>query len=870
MTQDKSKVSKPIARIRATRLKGPTEHESKPHTPINYMRAAHLAEPTEHARTSLAPLHRHTPTPEEARQQVLPAPADGQQHTVSRPTAMRTWETNGVETPAGSDGTVSEEGEHLAFTQTEQSEADEAKPGEDVEQLPTRHLPAVSKAKALVVTIFGGAPGIDPQAQEEIEEQATLQLSSVEQERTAVLPARTPPTAEDRQQSTLLLPAVSDVADKPTAQVEALPEVGAHLLNRAGIAMRNIIGNGLARLQEPQPEGPVTRGLWTVKPGITPGLFPLLALTNALGLSLVSISYYLSQYGAFDLEIPFLLGLLVIFVPNVLRLLSSSPTRLERLYLICALGITFYLVAFMESPLHIGNFDAFLHWVTADNLLRTGSLFGNNSMLPVSPYYPGLEIITNAISSITGLSTFYASIPPIIASRLLMVIALFLFYEQITRSSRMAGIATLIYTANPHFLFFDSVYSYETLALPLAICVLYILARYEQVGGEQRWIIFTSWLVLLALTFTHHMTDFVFNGLLLLWFAISFFSATARKTRIHLASLAIFGIAMALAYAFLVGGNPVWSYLSSYFNTAFIELEHIITGTGSVRPLFTGTSTGVAPIWDRLLMLGAVAIVSFALPFGLLTLWHIHRRAALPMMLGIFALAYPLTQAFRFTPFGSEIPDRSAAFLFIAVGYIITILITHFWPSRTLSKKTVALVTCALSIILLGGVILEAGPGYADLPGPYLVGADGRSVEPEGVNAAIWAQLYLGPNHRVGTDRTNQMLMSTYGDQHVVTEIGDLIDVSPLFYSATFTGGDQTLVRAGNIQYVVVDMRLSTALPALGFYFVSDESEAKHLTTPISQSALTKFDTLPQINRVFDSGNLVIYDTGALLTGPGS
>lgn len=875
MAQDKSKGPKPIARVRPTRLTKstrPPEHESNQHTSAASMRAARLAESAEHARPLPASIRGNTPAPEEAQLLASLALKECQQHDLSWSTAAQPQETGDAQTSSSNTTEAPEKAKQPAFTPqaatiSEQSSAVEVNAAEEVEQLPTRHMPTVPKA--LTSTVCEAAPTADKQTEEEIEKQSTLQLSLVEQVQTVVLPAsppaRTLPTEADMQQPTLLLPVVSDIADKQTVQVAALSEAGAPFMGRLGIVVRRVVGSGLARLQEPQPEGPVTRGLWSVKPGISPGLFPLLALTNASGLTLVSISYYLGQYGNFDLETPFLLGLLIIFVPNVLRLLSSSPTRLERMCLICTLGITFYLVAFMESPLHIGAFDAFLHWATADNLSRTGSLFGNNSMLPVSPYYPGLEIITNAISATTGLSTFYASIPLIVVSRLLMVMALFLFYEQITSSSRMAGIATLIYMINPHFLFFDSIYSYETLALPLAICILYILARYEQIGGEQRWLIFTSWLVLLALTFTHHMTDFVFDGLLLLWFAISFFAASARKTRIHLASLAVFGIVLALAYAFLVDGNPVWNYLSSYFKIAFTELGRIITGTGSSRPLFTSTGTAPSPIWDRLLMLGSVAIVAFALPFGLLTLWRLHRRSALPMLLGIFALAYPLTQAFRFTTFGPEIADRATAFLFLAIAYVLTILITHFWPTRTLNKRAVALVTCALSVILLGGVILDAGAGYTGLPGPYVVGADGRSVEPEGVNAALWAATYLGPDHRVGTDRTNQMLMSTYGDQHVVTEIGDFLDVSPLFYSTQFTADDQALLRAGKIQYIVVDLRLSTAVPALGFYFVTDEPEANHITTPISQSALTKFNTVPQLNRIFDSGNIVIYDTGGVL-----
>lgn len=716
------------------------------------------------------------------------------------------------------------------------------------------------------------------------EDQPTLALPlaevikqvSVESQETLPLhiPA-TPNLTDVESQLTIQLPAFASSfpAKEEIKEPVAAPLAGSTFASQSsevvGLA-RRLVGIGLARLQEPQPEGQFTRGFQILKPGISLGLFPLLTLTNAFGLILISISYYLGNFGVYSLEFSFLLGLLIIFVPNVLRQLSPATLRLERIYLLCGLGVAFYLIAFMMSPLHVFSFDEFLHWVTADTILNTRHLFNDNSMLPVSPYYPGLEIITNAISSLTGLSTFYASIPLIVSTRIIMILALFLFYEQITKSSRMAGIATVIYMTNPHFIFFDSMYSYETLALPLTMCAFYILARYENIGGENRWMIFTSWIVLIAITFSHHMTDYVFTGLLVLWVAVSFFCATSRKTRIHLISITFFAIALAVAYAFLLNGNPVWGYLSSYFTTAFSELGNILTGTSVSRPLFTSTSAAPSPIWDRLLMMGSVALVAFALPFGLLTLWRLHRRNALAMLLGIFSLAYPLAQAFRFTSFGSEIADRSTAFLFLAVAYIMTILITHFWPTRKLSKRTIALVTCTLSVILLGGVILDAGSGFTNLPGPYVVGADGRSIEPEGINAALWTLAYLGPGNRIGTDRTNQMLMSTYGDQRVVTELDDAIDVSPIFYSTQFDAIDQGLLHAGQVKFLVVDMRLSTATPALGFYFVTDEPEANRITAPISVAALTKFDSVPQINRLFDSGDIVIYDTGAFLSRPDS
>jgi len=521
----------------------------------------------------------------------------------------------------------------------------------------------------------------------------------------------------------------------------------------------------------------------------------------------------------------------------------------------------------MVSPLHFSSFDEFLHWRTADDIARAGHLFSENSMLPVSPYYPGLEIVTNALSTISGLSTFYAAILVISAARLLMTLSLFMLYEQVTNSSRMAGIATIIYMTNPHFLLFDALFNYETLALPLATCMLYILARYQTLHKDHRWIMLAAYIVLLAVTITHHMTDYVFDGLLILWTVASLFQISSRQMRRNLLTIVLCGVLLSLAYAFLLKGNPAWSYLSEYFGGAFNDLGHIITGTSTAKPLFVGPAGQQALVWDRLLMMASVALVAFSLPFGLLSLWQQHRHNALAVMFGIASLAYPITQMFRFTNFGSEITDRSAAFLFLPIAYVLTIFITHFWPTRKLSWKASSLITCAISVVFLGGVILEVGPAWSALPGPYLVVADARSVEPEGIQAASWALSHLGPNNRVATDRINQILMGTFGDQRVETALDDNVGISPVFFSSQFGPQEVAILRQARIRYLVVDLRLSTALPLEGFYFEPDEPAAFRLTRPISSVALTKFSTIPQINRVFDSGDIVIYDVGALVDG---
>jgi hypothetical protein len=367
--------------------------------------------------------------------------------------------------------------------------------------------------------------------------------------------------------------------------------------------------------------------------------------------------------------------------------------------------------------------------------------------------------------------------------------------------------------------------------------------------------------VLVALTITHHMTDYFFVSLLFLWGIVSFFRPTPRGTRIQLLSLAIVGLTAAMSYALLMPGNPVWSYLSEYFGPVFGQLQQFVLGNGTSRMLFANNSLEL-PIWDKFLITSVVVIITLSLPFGLLVIRRLYRNNVLAIVFGLLAQGYPFTQAFRFTSFGTEITDRSAAFLFVPIAFVLTVLITHLWPTRRLKERTIALVTCLVSVLYIGNNIMATSPNLTALPGPYLVVADARSVEPEGINAAIWAQQYLGPNNHVATDRVNQMLMNTYGHQRIITRLGDNEDISPIFYSAQFDAYDLALMHEENIRYLVIDTRLSDGLPVELTYFENDSPV--HV---ISKAALLKFNTVSHVNRIFDTGDIVIYDTEALLNG---
>ncbi len=667
-------------------------------------------------------------------------------------------------------------------------------------------------------------------------------------------------------------PLTSQVSTSSKKVVGALPRsvrcLAAELLSRA-------------RDTEPEEYSKSYREAVGAQP-VAWGWLPLLTLTSTLGTLSVAYAFTDSRFGGAGLTPFFLAGLLLMFIPTMVRLLSPAASRFERLGLLCETGMYFYLVKVMSSPLYFSFYDEFLHWRTADDIAKSGHLFSENALLPVSSYYPGLEIVTNAVSTLSGSNTFTAGLIVIGVARLLMILAFFLLCEQVLKSTRIASIATMLYMANPHFLLFDAQFGYESLALPLVAFVMFVLAPHQNVSvrltrlnpiaplmrfvaterkelnGDMRWITLTAWITVTAIVLTHHVTDFFFDGLLLCW--------TVTYACMRLTSLRQSGLAKTTLLAMLISiasivrpGNPVVDYLSSFLADSLDELRRALTGGGG-RQLFVTYTGQPTPVLERVLTISSVAVIMLCLPFGLLCLWQRYRSNALGCTLGIISLAYPVSQAFRFTNTGSELTDRAAAFLFIPIAAMLAIFIVQFWPTRRLNWKQITLITSVISLVFLGGTILGSGPSSALLPGPYEVIADTRSIEPEGIQAAIWACSGLEPDNRMATDRINQILMGAYGKQRIVSIIEDKIDVSPVFLSPHLGPDEVSILQSAQARYLVVDRRLIQALPLLGYYYEQAEFGAYQHTTPMSPQAFAKFGAVPQINRVFDSGNIVIYD----------
>ena len=155
------------------------------------------------------------------------------------------------------------------------------------------------------------------------------------------------------------------------------------------------------------------------------------------------------------------------------------------------------------------------------------------------------------------------------------------------------------------------------------------------------------------------------------------------------------------------------------------------------------------------------------------------------------ALAYPVSFVFRFTQTGAGLAGRLSTFVFIGVGFCVAVAISESTALRRLGLPGLALMVVLLAY---GGTVLGAA-SWLRLPGPYLVSADARSIDPQGIDAARWAGQVLGAGNRIAADRVNTVLMLTYGRQAPVWLPSDPVNVSPVFFDTRMRPLDRTLLR---------------------------------------------------------------------------
>ena len=597
----------------------------------------------------------------------------------------------------------------------------------------------------------------------------------------------------------------------------------------------------------------------------------VITLTAAIGVFVSSMGYAQGRAGAGPDSGPGLIlywaGQLLILVPISGKLLSRRHlTNGSALTLVVVLTIAEYLLKVNYTPLGFAFNDEFLHWRNTTNMLQTGNLFEANFGLPVGTGYPGLEEVTSALVSATGLPVYEAGLIVAGIAHLLFICFLYMAFCVAIRSHRIAGIAMLIYYGTQSLTSFNSMFIYETLALGfLGFCMVAALrSAIEKSPAARRGWFIVAVLSILATVVTHHVTSYMLTGFLVL-VAIASRLTGSRNTAARfgilgaIAALSVTGWIL-LTNAILPSGDSTINYFSPTITGMIQGLEALQKSGSSDAP-----STSTSPILNTGIEAIGLLLVAVLIAAGCWQAWKRHRRHPWIIGMMIGCLGWVVALGIRLgTPDGQELAGRAATYTYIPVSVLAALALTKLVNSAPVRRwgalVTTVVVTCVVTLII-DGLANGWPPFWERLPGPHLVASFEASVGPQEIATSLWTLKYLGPGNASPNPAVSNTIAADQGIYPVLLGYGDqdALQVVSWLYTggATWTKAMSNHASAQNVHYVETDIRTTQSLPPAGTYFPGDTVPA---TKTIPLANLEMFNKTYGVARVYDDGDIIIYD----------
>jgi hypothetical protein len=544
-------------------------------------------------------------------------------------------------------------------------------------------------------------------------------------------------------------------------------------------------------------------------------------------------------------------GQVLIFGTVIYGVIDRSTSKGTRTGLVVVFAAVQSFLRWAYSPDAFTFSDELQHLRALNNVLETNHLFSYNYSLPVSSRYPGLENVTAELVRVASIGPFPAGTLVACAAHVLSAVCILLLFREITRSDRVACIAAIIYLLNPHSSYFNTSFLYESLALPFAILSLFFAVRFAT-RSRDRWTNFCGLLACMAMVImTHHVTALAATALMWLIMGVTIFSRRARSMSRQFAICAVAVTSVVCVWVLTVApvtieylGDPIHQLVSSA--VAFFTFTSKVSLGGPPIPTF-----------DRIVAPAGVLLTLFLLAANLVMM---RRRPALEVCwMWLAVLIYAATGAVRvLVSNGPELSGRMLTFasLFSALGVaaaltrMTSILVRRHQRQGVLPRATGAV---TVSLLLFVASIATSLPAWFQrVPNGFWIEAQaGSGFDNVGISRAEWASKNLYTGARFTGDITATVLLST------LAPLDPVKDPGAIYYSDRLTPADIAHIKSSGIIYVDVDMRLSRYTPLGGKFFPADIYDGQRIIDP---DFIAKFDTIPGISRIYDSGYARFYD----------
>jgi hypothetical protein len=554
---------------------------------------------------------------------------------------------------------------------------------------------------------------------------------------------------------------------------------------------------------------------------------------------------------------------LIVLIPVTMRLFDAKTRRPERLALLCAFSLFEFVPKLLRDPGGPIFHDELSHWIQSEQISRAGRPFLFNSLLTILRVFPGLHTLASALHSIADVSTWHVALVIVAVAHVLVTVAVWHLVERTTHSTRIASVGALFYAFNPGFMFFDSQFAYESLAivffawgvaLAMSLDHPFRLER-RRMGG----ILVTAAVVVAACVITHHLTSYflcIALSLMALGALLRRRANRATEPRGMLVLLACIAIASASLWLRFAASSTL-DYLSPHLSGGISQVFRLIQREQSARRLFKQSPV---PAYERIATFLVPALL-FAFVVGAMLELRRRWRTLPGRVLGLIAFGtlYFASLPTMFTG-ENEGARRSWTFLYLGLTVLLAPVFVKAFDriARRFSRLGAGAVAVILAATFLAGNVTVQANAEARFPGPYEYGSDSRSITPELTASAEWLKQEAGAGNNVVAARDNGLAFGSFGEQQV-SRASAGFPVWQLYFDRGLPS-KQLLdeLRTSKYRYLVVDRRMAEAHPLTGVYFVDGEPAAVSDNTP-PVAALNKLDDLPWLAKIYSTDNLRIY-----------
>jgi hypothetical protein len=579
----------------------------------------------------------------------------------------------------------------------------------------------------------------------------------------------------------------------------------------------------------------------------------------------------------------FWLGMFLLELPLAGLVVRRATPSAMRTALLVLYGLVSYAPKLLRSPTGPVYHDEYAHWRATYEILNTGKLFRPNPVIPIIADYPGLHATTAALVHATGQTIWQAGTVLLIFFHVLLVLGVAKLAQSLGLNSRTSSLIAILYCLNSSFLYFDTEYGYESMAITLLVWTLvaYVRAiRSQSTEARAAWsaltVMFSAGTVV-----THHLSAITLVMVMVLISAAMSVPWLARSQGWR--RNAVVAWTLTLVTAAMTGGwfrfvaPKTWSYLSQNLGPGVSQLMAAIKGSGSTRQLFAAS---LSPSWEQKSAY-AVPVFALALAVGGLILMRAQirngvlkpgRRRAMLAAFACLGLVYFPSTIFILSPSGAEGARRSWAFTWIGLSILVgpAVIWLLDWAQRSVRRWRLVCtrpgLMAALAVALVGGTAAGLDASYR-FPGPFLYGSDARSVTPELLATSEWfaapTPRGFGTGNSVVTDRFTGLIFGSFGLQNTAAPSAgfptwNLYSAKP---GATITPPYlQYELFDSNYTYLIVDGRMAYDVPEVGVYFERNEPQfVSKNGKPIFYGRLNKFNDYFWMVKVYQSDNYSIY-----------